>query len=237
MGYCHNSTVVNATAEEYWNAVRNVHDFSWASNVISKVEVIGDEPGTEPGASRKLNDAFVETLIEINDQERTFAYSIDDGPGPLGAERVERYVGRVQVHPVTSTGTAFVVAGAGIPGLMSYAEEAGPELGPVVIEFVNQTALDVRPNFYASGTAADAAGLFVAANLDTGFIDRPFPELRPGESLSATRECERDGATDALGRSGDDAVHSVHAVESNGPPARAAPDSAPHRRLHLRASG
>ena len=71
-----------------------------------------------------------------------------------------------------------------------------PELEPVVIEFVNQTALDVRPNFYASDTATDAAGLFVAANLDTSFIDRPFPELRPNESLSTTRAC---GVVSSLG--------------------------------------
>jgi hypothetical protein len=71
-----------------------------------------------------------------------------------------------------------------------------PELEPVVIEFVNQTALDVRPNFYASDTATDAAGLFVAANLDTSFITRPFPELRPDETLSAIREC---GVVGSLG--------------------------------------
>jgi hypothetical protein len=71
-----------------------------------------------------------------------------------------------------------------------------PEPEPVVIEFVNQTSLDVRPNFCASETATDAAGLFIGANLDTSFTDRPFPELRPGESASTTRAC---GVVSSLG--------------------------------------
>jgi len=109
MGQCYNSTVVNASAEEVWSDLKKFHDWSWAANVLPKVEAIGDKPGHEVGARRKLNDAILETLIELNDEERTIAYTIDDGPEPMSADSMERYVGRAKVFPVTSTGTAFVV--------------------------------------------------------------------------------------------------------------------------------
>jgi hypothetical protein len=61
--------------------------------------------------------------------------------------------------------------------------------GPITVELVNETALDVRPGFYTSDTATDAAGLFVGANLRTDFTDRAFPELRARETKTLTLEC------------------------------------------------
>jgi len=61
---------------------------------------------------------------------------------------------------------------------------------PVVVEFVNQTSLDVQPNFYVSASATTMATLFVAANLDTSFINRPFPEMRAGETASVSLACD-----------------------------------------------
>lgn len=66
-----------------------------------------------------------------------------------------------------------------------------PAAPPTTVELVNSTSLDVRPNLYASASATDAAGLFVGANLITNFTQRPFPELRPGESVSLDLECNR----------------------------------------------
>jgi carbon monoxide dehydrogenase subunit G len=109
MGQCYNSVVVSVPAEDVWKALKNFHDFSWAPNVISKVDVIGDKGGTEIGARRRLNDAFLETLVEFNERERTFTYTIDDGPGPIAADLVQRYVGKVKVFPVTATGGTFVL--------------------------------------------------------------------------------------------------------------------------------
>ena len=80
MGQCYNSIVVNAPVEKVWNAVKNFHDLSWAPNVVTQVEAIGDKGATEVGARRKLNDAFLETLIEFNERDRSFRYTIDDGP-------------------------------------------------------------------------------------------------------------------------------------------------------------
>lgn len=62
-------------------------------------------------------------------------------------------------------------------------------LGPITVELANQTALDVRPGFYTSDSATDAAGLFVDANLRTDFTDRAFPELRASETATLTLEC------------------------------------------------
>jgi hypothetical protein len=67
--------------------------------------------------------------------------------------------------------------------------EPPPE--PVRVEFVNETGLDLTPNFYYSDTAADAAGLFVVAHLNTSFIEREFKELRPRETEFTVLECDQ----------------------------------------------
>jgi len=109
MGQCYNSVVVPAPVEDVWKALGNFHDMSWAPNVITKLEVVGDKSGTEVGAKRKLNEAFEETLIDVNDKDRSFAYSIDDGPAPLNSEAMDNYIGAVKVFSVTATGQTFVL--------------------------------------------------------------------------------------------------------------------------------
>lgn len=61
--------------------------------------------------------------------------------------------------------------------------------GPIRVELVNQTALDVEPNLFASATATQPWNLFKAGNLVLNFTDRPFPELRPGETVALTYLC------------------------------------------------
>ena len=58
MGQCYNSTIVNAPVDEVWTALKNFHDMSWAPNVITSLEVMGDKGAGEIGARRKLNGAF-----------------------------------------------------------------------------------------------------------------------------------------------------------------------------------
>ena len=48
-------------------------------------------------------------LERFNEDGRSFRYTIDDGPGPVAADVVERYVGIVNVFPVTATGGTFVL--------------------------------------------------------------------------------------------------------------------------------
>lgn len=106
---CFNSIVINAPANEVWEVLKNFHDLSWSKNVVSKVEIVGEKSSNEIGAKRILNDAFHESLLSINNEERKFTYSIDDGPASVSKDNVEGYVGEVTVFPVTSNNTSFVL--------------------------------------------------------------------------------------------------------------------------------
>ncbi len=95
------SIVVPAPVAEVWARVSNFHDFSWAPNVITGVEQVGDRAGTEVGARRILNQAFHETLIEIDADQHLLRYSIDDGPSPVSADDVSNYIGQVKLSPAS----------------------------------------------------------------------------------------------------------------------------------------
>lgn len=99
MGQTSQSTTIAVPPEEVWDAIRNFHDMSWAPNVITSLEVVGDMAGDQEGAGRILNGAFHETLIEVDDSERIVRYSIDDGPSPVSKTDVSNYVGHIQVSP------------------------------------------------------------------------------------------------------------------------------------------
>ena len=108
MGRTYQSIVINAPVERVWAAIRNFHDLGWAPNVVTSVDVVGDKKGTAVGAGRVLNQAFHETLCELSEEDRTFSYSIDDGPSPVSKADVSNYVGRVSVNPITEGGGTFV---------------------------------------------------------------------------------------------------------------------------------
>lgn len=93
------SIVVDAPIEDVWSRFINFHNLSWAPNVISNVEKVGDVDGGIPGAKRILNNVFHETLIEINSDEYFLTYSIDDGPSPVSKAEVDNYVGVVTLGP------------------------------------------------------------------------------------------------------------------------------------------
>jgi len=116
MGQTYQSVVINAPADTVWNAIRDFHDLSWAPNVVTQVDKVGERKGDEAGAGRVLNDAFEETLLELDDTDRRFAYSIDDGPSPVSKADVRNYVGRVAVRPVTADDAAFVEWSSGWEG-------------------------------------------------------------------------------------------------------------------------
>lgn len=108
MGRTYQSTVVDASADEVWETLRDFHDLSWASDVIESCEPLGDARPDEPGARRLLNGAFEETLLELSDLDRRLRYAIDDGPSPVSRDDVSNYVGTVRVRPVTDAHAAFV---------------------------------------------------------------------------------------------------------------------------------
>ena len=108
MGKCYNTVTVKASSDEVWKAMRKFHDMSWAEGVITSCEAVGETAGDRVGAKRILNEAFHETLLTLNDGERTLTYSIDDGPGPVAKNVVKNYVGAVRASPITENDTTFV---------------------------------------------------------------------------------------------------------------------------------
>ena len=98
MGSTHQTIEIGAPEDQVWKTVRDFHDLSWAPNVITNLEAVGEKLGDEVGAIRILNGVFRETLLTLDDEDRTFTYSIDDGPSPVSKDDVKNYVGRVTVR-------------------------------------------------------------------------------------------------------------------------------------------
>jgi hypothetical protein len=105
---CYNSSVVNAPVETVWGALRNFHDLTWATGVVESSQRVGQAAADQIGAQRQLNGVFLETLLALDDDQRTLKYSIDDGPDAVSKDRVTGYVGVVRVMPVTDTNATFV---------------------------------------------------------------------------------------------------------------------------------
>lgn len=108
MGRCYNSAVIPAPRNAVWDRIKDFHDLSWAAGVIDKVAPIGAKAGTEVGAARVLNDAFRETLRSLDEDNFTFSYSIDDGPGPVARDAVSNYLGTVRLLPVSDSNATFI---------------------------------------------------------------------------------------------------------------------------------
>ena len=106
---CYNSIVIEAPAEKVWDVLRNFHELSWARNIITKVEIVGDKPFFEVGAKRIVNDSFYETLLSFDNHAKKFSYSIDDGPGVASKDNLIGYVGELTVLPVTENNSSFVL--------------------------------------------------------------------------------------------------------------------------------
>ena len=98
MGNTHQTIEIAASPDKVWANIRDFHDLSWAPNVITSVDSVGEKSGDEVGASRVLNGVFQETLLTLEEETRTFTYSIDDGPSPISKDDVKNYVGRVTVQ-------------------------------------------------------------------------------------------------------------------------------------------
>ena len=105
MGKTYQSTTVNAPVDEVWATIRNFHDMSWASSIVSDCKPVGDVKGDQIGAKRVLNDAFHETLLELSDIDHRIRHSIDSGPPPVSTDE---YIGLLRVSAVTDDNTSYV---------------------------------------------------------------------------------------------------------------------------------
>ena len=102
------SAVINASIEDVWTRFSDFHDLSWTGGVINKVVKVGDVGGGEVGAKRFLNDAFHETLLEMDSEKKIMRYSLDDGPSPLSQEEVSNYQGLVKLSADAGSGGTLV---------------------------------------------------------------------------------------------------------------------------------
>jgi polyketide cyclase/dehydrase/lipid transport protein len=108
MGKTYQTAVINAPVSQVWNKIKNFHDMSWGAGVVDKCYAVGDKSGDQIGARRILNDAFHETLVEFSELERSFKYSIDDGPAPVSKNDVKDYVGAVRLIAITDNDTCLI---------------------------------------------------------------------------------------------------------------------------------
>ncbi len=100
------SRLINASIDETWEKFSNFHEMSWAANVLFSCEKVGEIHGDMAGAKRILNNAFHETLIEIDPTSHSLKYSIDDGPSPVSKDEVSNYIGTVHMTSAADgTGT------------------------------------------------------------------------------------------------------------------------------------
>jgi polyketide cyclase/dehydrase/lipid transport protein len=108
MGKTYQTAVISAPVGQVWNKIKNFHDLSWGAAVVEKCEAVGDKPGDQIGARRILNDAFHETLVAFSELDRSFKYSIDDGPAPVSKNDVKDYIGAVRLIPITDNDTCLI---------------------------------------------------------------------------------------------------------------------------------
>lgn len=108
MGKTYQSVVINAPVDIVWGALRNFHDLSWASGVVTLCTPVGDLKADQLGARRIINNVFHESLVELSDRDRTLKYRIDDGPSPVSKDEVKDYIGVVHAISITDSDTTFV---------------------------------------------------------------------------------------------------------------------------------
>lgn len=108
MPSCYQTRVINTPINEVWMEIKNFHDMSWAPNIVKSCEKIGIKLGSEIGARRLLNACFEETLQEINIDEHSFKYSIDEGPSPTSSKEISNYIGEVKLFSITQTDETFI---------------------------------------------------------------------------------------------------------------------------------
>lgn len=75
---------------------------------LKNVKRWGASRGDQIGARRILNDAFHETLVAFSELDRSFKYSIDDGPAPVSKKDVKDYIGEVRLIPITDNDTCLI---------------------------------------------------------------------------------------------------------------------------------
>ena len=108
MGTTYNSTVVDAPIEKVWATVRNFYDLAWTQMNLT-VKAVNDLKPDQIGASRIINDVFHETLTDLNDFERSFAYHMTDGPDAVAKDKVKSFYGKLQLFAITDEDKTYAL--------------------------------------------------------------------------------------------------------------------------------
>jgi hypothetical protein len=99
------STVLDASADEVWSAVRDFGSYSWAGSEYSAV-IEANRAGDAIGTVRRVgaDGAMRQRLVAMSDPDRWFSYEVCAG-SPI---EVDKYRATLRVTPVVDTGRAFV---------------------------------------------------------------------------------------------------------------------------------
>lgn len=108
MGTTYNSTVIDAPIDKVWETVRDFYHLEWAQMDLT-VKSANDLKADQIGASRVINDVFHETLVDLNDLEKSFAYHMTDGPGAVAKDIVKSFYGKLQLFAVTDEDKTYAL--------------------------------------------------------------------------------------------------------------------------------
>lgn len=100
---CYHTCELPANVNNVWATISDFHNLDWAKGVIESLQVVGDKNGHQTGARRLLNGAITETLVNVDNNEHSFTYSIDDGPAVLAKETLQGYLGKVRLSEIDDT--------------------------------------------------------------------------------------------------------------------------------------
>jgi len=106
---CFHSIPVAAPADRVWKVLRNFYEMSWASSVVETCDPVGQAGPSEPGAQRVLNHSITETLVAVDDLERTIAYRIEDDSALPSPMRLRGCISEARVIPVTADDSSLLV--------------------------------------------------------------------------------------------------------------------------------
>ncbi|MGI8307461.1 SRPBCC family protein [Saccharopolyspora hattusasensis] len=107
MAKSYTSAVIEVSAEQVWQAVRDFNGLPTWHPAIERSEIEGGGAADAVGCVRHLiladGGAVRERLVALDDTERSYAYEFVESPFP-----VRSYRSTIRIAPITDTGHSFV---------------------------------------------------------------------------------------------------------------------------------
>ena len=108
----HAKLVIDAPVGEVWEKIKDFHDFSWAPEIVSSCEAMGEIAGNTPGSKRLINDALVDRLLEYDAGAHGFKYTIEQAPSPVSPEEISNFVGHLRLSEAENGKTLAEYSGS-----------------------------------------------------------------------------------------------------------------------------